>query len=117
MGQSELQPGLSLGGNVKGQLRHAQGPTDPQLARQTAALACPSHAHQFVLAHQVERSFALLTDKKIRRGIYRSIRALRADIMDFITHHNADPKPFKWTKSPDDILASVERFCRYNTQA
>jgi hypothetical protein len=36
--------------------------------------------------------------------------------MDFISHHNADPKPFKWTKSADDILASIERFCRYNTQ-
>ena len=47
----------------------------------------------------------------------RSVQALCADIMDFIRHHNADPKPFKWTKSADDILASIERFCRYNTQA
>jgi hypothetical protein len=62
---------------------------------------------------QVERFFALITDKKIRRGL----QALRADIMDFICHHNADPKPFKWTKSADDIFASTERFCRYNTQA
>jgi len=37
--------------------------------------------------------------------------------MDFISHHNDDPKPFKWIKSADDILASIERFCRYNTQA
>jgi transposase len=66
--------------------------------------------------NQVERFFALITDKKIRRGIYRSVQALRADIMDFIGHHNADPKPFKWTKSADDILASVERFCRHNTR-
>ena len=67
--------------------------------------------------NQVERFFALITDKKIRRGIYRSVQALRADIMDFISHHNDDPKPFKWIKSADDILASIERFCRYNTQA
>jgi transposase len=67
--------------------------------------------------NQVERFFALLTDKKIRRGIYRSVNALRADIASFISHHNADPKPFRWTKSADDILASVERFCRYNTTA
>jgi len=66
--------------------------------------------------NQVERFFALITDKKIRRGIYRSVQALRADIMDFISHHNANPKPFKWIKSADDILASIERFCRYNTQ-
>jgi hypothetical protein len=54
---------------------------------------------------------ALLTDKKIRRGIYRSVNALRADIASFISHHDADPKPFRWTKSADDILASIERFC------
>lgn len=67
--------------------------------------------------NQVERFFALLTDKKIRRGIYRSVNALRADIASFIGHHNAEPMPFKWTKSADDILASIERFCRYNTPA
>jgi transposase len=67
--------------------------------------------------NQVERFFALITDKKIRRGIHRSVQALRTDIMDFISHHNANPKPFKWIKSADDILASIERFCRYNTQA
>jgi transposase len=67
--------------------------------------------------NQVERFFALLTDKKIRRGIYRSVNALRTDIASFISKHNADPKPFRWTKSADDILASIERFCRYNTPA
>jgi transposase len=66
--------------------------------------------------NQVERFFALITDKKIRRGIYRSVQALRADIMDFISRHNADPKPFKWTKAANDILASIERFCQYNAQ-
>jgi transposase len=65
--------------------------------------------------NQVERFFALLTDKKIRRGIYRSVNALRADIASFISRHNAEPKPFRWTKSADDILASIERFCVYNT--
>ena len=67
--------------------------------------------------NQVERFFALLTDKKIRRGVYRSVAALRADITSFIARHNADPKPFQWTKSADDILASIERFCRYNAPA
>ncbi len=62
-------------------------------------------------------AFALLTDKKIRRGIYRSVAALRADITSFIDQHNDDPKPFRWTKSADDILASIERFCRYNAPA
>jgi transposase len=67
--------------------------------------------------NQVERFFALLTDKKIRRGIYRSVVALKADIASFISQHNAHPKPFRWTKSADEILASIVRFCRYNAPA
>lgn len=67
--------------------------------------------------NQVERFFALLTDKKIRRGVHRSVADLQADISTFIDRHNADPKPFRWTKSADDILASIERFCVYNAPA
>ena len=66
--------------------------------------------------NQVERFFALLTDKKIRRGVHRGVAELQADIAAFIDRHNAEPKPFRWTKSADDILASIERFCVYNTQ-
>src|ERR1700751_3458361 len=65
--------------------------------------------------NQVERFFATLTDKKIRRGVHRGVAELQADIAAFIDQHNADPKPFQWTKSADDILASIERFCVYNT--
>lgn len=64
--------------------------------------------------NQVERLFALLTDKKMRRGVHRNVADLQADISTFIDRHNADPKPFRWTKSADDILASIERFCVYN---
>lgn len=67
--------------------------------------------------NQVERFFALLTDKQIRRGVHRSVADLQADISAFIDRHNADPKPFRWTKSADHILASIERFCLYNTHA
>jgi transposase len=69
--------------------------------------------------NQVERFFGLLTERQIRRGIYRSLSALHAAINAFIDQHNADPQPFRWTKSADHILASVERFCAYNapTQA
>lgn len=63
--------------------------------------------------NQVERFFALLTDKTIRLGIYRILAALRADVASFIERPNADPKSFRWTNSADDILASIERFCRY----
>ena len=66
--------------------------------------------------NQVERFFALITERKIRRGIYRSVAALRADIASFIERHNRDPKPFKWTKSANDILQSIERFCLRNAR-
>ena len=67
--------------------------------------------------NQVERFFALITERKIRRGIYRSVAALRTDIKSFIELHNAKPKPFRWTKSADDILSSIERFCAYSLPA
>ena len=67
--------------------------------------------------NQVERFFAVLTDKQIRRGVHRSVGALQAAIQCFIDQHNEQPKPFRWTKSANDILASVERFCTYNAPA
>lgn len=60
---------------------------------------------------QVERFFALLTDEQIRRGAHRSVGELEAAISAYIQTRNADPKPFRWVKSADDILAAVERFC------
>ena len=59
----------------------------------------------------VERFFANLTDKQIRRGAHRSTEELEAAIVTYIDAVNASPKPFVWTKSADDILASVKRFC------
>jgi|TARA_R110000772_G_scaffold205498_2_gene315848 transposase len=64
--------------------------------------------------NQVERFFALITERQIRRGVHRSLDALHAAITSFIDQHNADPKPFRWTKSADHILASIERFCVRN---
>ena len=60
--------------------------------------------------NQVERWFALLTDKKLRRGTHRSIQALEKDIRDWITNWNDNPKPFTWTKTADEIL---ERLTSY----
>jgi transposase len=62
--------------------------------------------------NQVERFFALLTEQQIKRGAHRSIKQLEAAIAAYIDARNADPKPFRWTKTADDILASIERFCR-----
>ena len=62
--------------------------------------------------NQVERFFALLTEQQIKRGAHRSAKELENAIATYIDSHNADPKPFRWTKSADDILASIARFCR-----
>ena len=62
--------------------------------------------------NQVERWFAELTRKQLRRGVHTSTAQLEADIKSFIERHNKNPKPYRWTKSADDILASVKRFCQ-----
>ena len=56
-----------------------------------------------------ERSY--LERQALQRGVHTSTRQLEADIRAFIEKHNEDPKPFRWTKSADDILAAVKRFC------
>jgi transposase len=65
----------------------------------------------------VERWFAELTMKQIRRGAYRSVAQLKAGIQEFIDAHHADPKPFVWTKSADEILASIARFAQRTVDA
>jgi transposase len=62
----------------------------------------------------VERWFALLTERQLRRGVHRSTKELKAAIDDFIQHHNRDPKPFIWHKTAGQILDSVARFCNRN---
>ena len=61
--------------------------------------------------NQVERFFANLTEHQIRRGVHRSTRQLETAISDYIKTVNDNPRPFRWTKSADDILASIKRFC------
>lgn len=60
----------------------------------------------------VERWFAELTTKKLRRGSHRSVRELNADIRDWIDTWNDNPRPFVWTKTADDILESIARYCK-----
>lgn len=61
--------------------------------------------------NQVERFFAKLTDKQIRRGVHRSTGELERAIIEYIDTVNEDPKPFRWHKTADEILASIKRFC------
>jgi transposase len=57
----------------------------------------------------VERFFAEITAKRIRRGSYSSVDDLESAIYDYLLHHNAKPKPFVWSKTADDILARERR--------
>jgi len=57
----------------------------------------------------VERWFAYITDELIRRGSHTSVQALEADIRDWVKGWNADPKPFIWTKTAEQILESLGR--------
>jgi transposase len=63
----------------------------------------------------VERWFAELTTKKLRRGAHRSVDALNRDIRAWIATWNDDPKPYEWTKTADQILDSIARFCTKQT--
>jgi len=65
--------------------------------------------------NQVERVFGLITQERIRRGVFTSVPELEAAIHDYLEHHNADPKPFVWTKSAQEILAKVIRAKRAPT--
>ena len=87
-----------------------------------------THFHRWLLRHPrfhvqftptgtswinlVEGWFATLTDKQLRRGVHRSTRELETTILHYIDLTNERPKPFVWTKTADEILASVARFCQ-----
>ncbi|MGH2968730.1 MAG: IS630 family transposase [Solirubrobacteraceae bacterium] len=60
----------------------------------------------------VERWFAELTNKKLRRGAYRSVRALNADIRAWIENWNENPRPYVWTKTAERILESIASYCQ-----
>jgi transposase len=61
--------------------------------------------------NQVERWFGLLTEQKIRRGVHKSVQALEADIRAWVADWNTHPRPFLWTKTAEEILDSLARFC------
>jgi transposase len=62
--------------------------------------------------NQVERFFAEITEKRIRRGAFRSVKALEQAIMDYLDRHNQNPKPFVWTATADTILSRIARVCK-----
>jgi len=60
--------------------------------------------------NQVERWFGYLTDQVTRRGVHKSVQALEADVRTWIDNWNADPKPFVWKKTAEEILDSLGRY-------
>jgi transposase len=61
--------------------------------------------------NQVERFFAEITEKRIRRGAFKSVTALERAIVDYLAAHNADPKPFAWVADADAILDRIKKVC------
>jgi len=59
----------------------------------------------------IERWFAELTTRKLRRGVHRNVTELNADIEDWIEHWNENPKPYVWTKTADEILDNLTGYC------
>jgi len=59
--------------------------------------------------NMVERFFSELTTKRIRRGVFRSVKDLETTVMDFVNKHNEEPKIFTWTKDADTILSKVAK--------
>jgi len=63
--------------------------------------------------NQVERFFALLTARRLKRGVHRSVEELETAVLAYVEHHNTEPKPFRWTRTADQILGSIGRLCEH----
>ncbi len=79
------------------------------------------HMH-FIPTHsswlnEVEGWFSILTTKQIKRGSHHSVKQLQAAIHEFLDAWNDAPKPFRWTKTADEILASIANFCYRTLEA
>jgi transposase len=63
----------------------------------------------------VERFFAALTERRLRRGVFRSVAALEAAIREYLERHNHEPKPFVWTASAELIFSKLQHTCETNS--
>jgi len=63
--------------------------------------------------NQVEIWFNIITQRAIRRGTFRSVKALVAKIEEFVAHYNQNSHPFDWTATADSILEKIKRLCQY----
>ena len=79
------------------------------MARAVSALCLPLHPTSASWLNAVEGLFALLSKRRLKRGVFRSVNELKDAIHDIIAGTNANPKPFIWTKDPNKIIAAVKR--------
>lgn len=61
--------------------------------------------------NRVESFFSMVERNVTRRGVHRGFGSLESSVREFLDAHNADPKPFVWTKSADAILDNLRRYC------
>lgn len=66
--------------------------------------------------NQVERFFAAITTRRIRRGTFESVRSLEKAIREYLRAHNSNPKPFVWVATADEIFANIKRFCERTSE-
>src|SRR4051794_3468504 len=109
-----IEPGVPAGLDVHVVLDNSSTHKTPAIQRWLAAH--PRFVLHFTPTSSswlnlVERWFAQLTTKKLQRGAHRSVRDLNADIRAWIETWNDDPKPYVWTKTADQILTSIARYC------
>ena len=81
------------------------------MAEEAPSFRHPLRAHQLQLAQLIERWFAELTNKRIRRDSFRSVEDLVAAMEEFLAVWNEKPKPFVWTATVESIVAKLAR-CR-----
>ena len=63
--------------------------------------------------NQVETWFSILTEKYLRRSVHRSVQELEAALLAYVATANQSARPFQWTKTADEILDKVKRYCQH----
>ena len=96
---------------------HSQNAADPKLFAKRPRFHVHFTPHVRSWLSLVERWFALSTTKQLQRGVFRSVPQLKAAIQAFIHAHHENPRPFVWTKTANEILASIARFAERTADA
>ena len=79
------------------------------LAGPSSAMDVPLHATSASWLNAVEGFFAILTKRRLKRGVFKGVVDFQVAISRFVADHNQRPKPFVWTADPDKIIAGAAR--------